>query len=344
MLQWASVTEAVDLCSPQFTTPGWPEFLRPACNLTTLCISCHSALEAAQAEVLFTHCSKALRLWVTGTHVPSNLPLSLSSVAVFFSAMGQEHWDPEMPNILLLKLAHLAGLRNLSIWISTQVALLESPVILPQLDIKLGFTVCFGTSVKFGWLRLQPLSSLEVSVTLREAGTVVHRLAMGQLQVLPTTTLKLSVQAALSRKIQRLWQQLRPTSSCTVDMYAEAYASAAAALVALPTCPRITLRLQSRSSDAPPTFIKWPALTGQAARVEIVCPWLSAELHILGGCCVPDGELWQLTISSSITVQGLSGAVQRGDKLLLQNEAARLAGWNADDALQWVSSHWSHWL
>ena len=333
MLQWASVTKAVNLGSPQVTTLGLPEFLRSACNLTTLFISCHSALEAAQAEILLTHCSKASRLSLEGSHVPSNLPLSLSSVDVTFSA-DQELWDPEMPSILLLKLAHLPGLRTLRIWLSTRIALLESPVMLPQLDVKVAFTVRFRTSVKFGWLRLQPLSSLEVSVTLTEAGTVVHRLAMGQLQGLPITTLKLRVEAALSRKIQRLWQQLRPTSSCTVDISRAACASAAAALVALPACPRVTLRLQTWSSDTPPIFIQWAALTSQAARVEIVSNLPSAELHILGGCCVPGLKPWQLTISSSITVQGLSGAVQRGDWLLLQNEAARLAGWNADDALQ----------
>ena len=242
-----------------------------------------------------------------------------------------------MPSILLLKLAHLAGLRNLGMVFGNIVVLLESPVILPQLDFKVVFTVCFCTSVKLGWLRLQPLSSLEVSVTLKQACTVVHRLAMEQLQALPITTLTLSIRSAFSPGIQRLWQQLRSTSSCTVQTFHDAHPSAATALVALPTCPRITLRLQSVFSITMPIFIEWAALTSQAVRVDVVgCRDARPGLHILGDCCVPhlNGKPWQRSISSSITVQGLSGAVQRGDKLLLQNEASRLAGWNADDTLQ----------
>ena len=89
MLQWASVAKAVDLNSPHFATPGLPVFLRSACNLRTLYIRCCSALQAAQAEVLLVHCSKASRLVLTGSHVPSNIPLSLSYVAVnFLSARG----------------------------------------------------------------------------------------------------------------------------------------------------------------------------------------------------------------------------------------------------------------
>ena len=333
-LQWAPLLKGLDLSSRHYAVPGLQAFLHEAGNLQTLDLYCRSALDAAQAEHILPQCRKLLKLRLIGFHVPSSVPATLAHMQYDQSVCDSETWDTAMPSALLHKLSHLTGLRKLDLTFNAQrpEVVLACPFLLPKLDVKIHFTVRYGTAVDFSWLQHQPCN-LEVRVTFREARAKDHRQLIAELKQLPISRLVLAPRTPVSFEIQHLWMGMHAAVSCVVEVHKQAYGSAQLPLCGLPQCSSIRLRLMM-IAYATPVYMDWDALN-PAAKVEISSQQ-ERKLHILGGCLAPSlqGQPWQVSVAAEIRTSGLSGMQRRGDWHVLQNDGARSAGWSSADRLQ----------
>ena len=333
LLAWAARAGTLILYQDAHNTPGLAELLAAAANMTSLCIVCRDVLAAAQADYLISKCCPLTRIELTGPCRPSILHETVEELLVEFDAEGgEDDFDPRQVNVLLFHCTRLPRLR----WLRLNLGLLQPVMLtcavqlreLDVLDIQMTLDD-FDNSLS--WALAQPCGQFFLWVTVVTSdvsrnAAFAQQLSRARLQML-TVTLQGEFRAAM----QALWA---PVQAERVILKFCGNTQGSHALTMLPCCSTLVLEFW-QAWDLPSAIqISWEALTRHANRVFIRLDMLN-ELHVigfeqdetsLGGLQQP----WQLVVHGGRGVQGLPASQQTKQAYLLQNQAARAAGWTED--------------
>lgn len=330
VLSWAPHVRGLWLCEEWCNQTGIT-FLQLAKKLRSLSLPCHRPLSGARANYILPFCNQVTRLSLDGAFIPSRFPSALRELFVSLRGThGADSWEMQLPNALIYTLAHVKGLRRLSITLHHEDVELTCPVLLSPLDVLyIQFPFCDNSDRNLDWLQRQPCRELKLDILIHTISLESHQQLIAVLQKLQISTLKLSLCRHLPRSVQALWQAVRVEKQCTVDL-TPGYSEHVRVLHALPRCPRLVV--ESTSSQKKVSIqVHWAALVDQAADIRISM-YTGSELHILAGCDLPAWLLplrWQLEVWSASHVHGFEHAHRQGKHWYMQSPGAIAAGWSA---------------
>ena len=352
LLQWARHMEFILVYQPSYRIPGLTQLLAAAVRAIRLHFDSHTTLAAAEAEHLLSICRAVTRLKLRGACLPCILPPTITLLEVAFSptAGNERSWDPGQVDALIYA-ARLPSLKELVLdFQEVRVVQLTCPLHLGCLD-KLQIRLSLGaTTLNLSWVVQQqvqvPCMCLKMVIRLRpDISSRRPHAAMVQLLSqlqLSSLNLKLIVYGPLTVAHQRLWAQLKLGSLQIVIRCRDGFSQPDQALQVLPRCAILLLDFRPASWGRCPSIchVTWEALTAHAASIQVALS-PSHTLRVSGASGSAPEHLqqpWQLVVCGGRGVQGLPPSQPTDEAYLLQNAAARAAGWTGSfQGSQYVS-------
>ena len=330
-LQCAGQAFCLDVRSNAFKVRGVAAFAAAGKQLNNVQVVCTSILEAAQASCLLGYCSTVTALSLSGDHMPAVLPRTVTKLTAKFSPPAACGCDTTQPDALIHHAAFLPQLRRLELLFSRisqpSAVLLQACIRLPSLQsLRISTIWLSAPEIDLKWVQHQPCSRLELVVGADTADIAKHAVIVKQLiHMAPSShsaiKLSLDMKVPFTLELQALWSGLRVMR---FDLYLTA--DTWAPLQMLPRCSELHLGC---SGDDYSAQISWQALSSRAARILVN---MNGELHVTGaGSSAPDNldQPWQLGVICASSICGLPASQPaKHCRYLLQNAAARAAGWD----------------
>ena len=336
LLDWAMHSMVRLRLSPlACAVPGMARFVKASQGLRLLQLECdQDLLTCAQAESLVSSCCNLKTLICQETFVPHHIPATLTALDVdmcYWSKVSQQEDCPEgQERALLFRLASAPDLQRLRLrlGLNPQMPALPSLRLHRLRAVYLSFSVAYGP-LDLGWLRGQPIDVLHLSVNITVRTLKAHRKLVQQLQGLTIHRLDVDVHADVELEAQALWGGLVVQEELRIKFYD------GRTLLAVPQCKWRQVGICDRAASAKPFRIHWPALSSCPGWVRLDVETslgdgdLTVEVVGCPGSAPGFSEPWQLNCwTFGRSYVGLSApSMQRGAHMLLQNLAARSAGW-----------------
>ena len=249
----------------------------------------------------------------------------------YWSKVSQQEDCPEgQERALLFRLASAPDLQRLRLrlGLNPQMPALPSLRLHRLRAVYLSFSVAYGP-LDLGWLRGQPIDVLHLSINITVRTLKAHRKLVQQLQGLTIHRLDVDVHADVELEAQALWGGLVVQEELRIKFYD------GRTLLAVPQCKWRQVGICDRAASAKPFRILWPALSSCPGWVRLDVETslgdgdLTVEVVGCPGSAPGFSEPWQLNCwTFGRSYVGLSApSMQRGAHMLLQNLAARSAGW-----------------
>ena len=335
------------------TIPGLYDFLAAANRVREVRIDLGADLiSAAKADHILSklHISE-LSVW--GYWMPSLFPQTLQKLSILighhFSDPGHDEpsFQESQADSVLYRIERLPKLHTLRIKFNPEYAIrLSCPVQLHSLrSLHLRFAVededPATLDYDLSWVHRQPaITDLSVEIFLASQHLGQHAAIVQQLMGLKISTLLLDLRGPFISECQTLWAGLPSVHTLQLGLFdASAFGTPTDAVAMLPgSCARVSI--EPRLHGQMPLYVTWEALTRHAANIRIVTASPFSEdagilhLYLLGECDLARirsfRRPWQLSIGSTAVVHGLPVEQPAGSAYLLQNAAARAAGWTAE--------------
>ena len=343
LLHWAGRMQSVHLYDETLSLPGIAAFLSAAANLTNIELDCMSSAAAARAEELLAGCTSVTYMSVDGQFTPSSFPASIINLVVMFSEETDSEWEPAQAELLVVGLSRLQQLQSLCLDFETsQPFQLTGTSQLPRLqDLIINMRVSYEAGLDLSWIQQQKsCPSLELTVKFSELDPVCHTAVLSQLLPLKVDSLCLELEdPVFPANLQDMWSRLE-TGKLRVSMHGimdadwvavALFGEASKPLQALPSCRGRIVVDYSQCQNRSDFYITWGALVRQAADVELIVG-SDVRLHVLGASLSSLSflkEPWQLCVRTAKSLHGLPPPQTTSGAYLLQNAAARAAGWTA---------------
>ena len=312
---WGEQVLSLQLSQHRYTLAACP---RPASRLQTLRLT-HEDKTTAEALSQFS---------------AQHFPAAPAHVCVCFSMYKHATYREQAmaPNALIELLSHQHRLASLTLqFLGSRIGWVSLTTLLVH-DLSIHFELTTDLRLNLGWLKRQPFQSLELCINIKcgEGFSETHQQVVEQLRQLSISTLTLRFHKYVPAQIQTLWQQVRVSQRCTLQVLNvfDAGICQARALRFLPCCPDISIHAPN-FNDAPKGLqVAWAALCNPG-RISFHLGSRQA-LWFSKGCALPaelQNQAWQLVVHSAKEVRGLHGALHRNGVQYLQTRAAELAGW-----------------
>ena len=190
------------------------------------------------------------------------------------------------------------------------------------------------------WIGQQSLQRLDLSILVHSSRPSKHATVVQHLEQLNMRKhfdqVRLAVTVPFPRNIQVAWSALNIRElTITVWYDGPAFGTADLALQVLPaSCSRVQIKTLEHSLLV---FVPWSAIAARSAIIQVGLQPCQA-LHVLGtgANCEACGSFsflqqpWQLVVKGPAKLHGLPASQVAGGTYLLQNQAARDAGWTVD--------------
>ena len=337
LLEWALHSMVrLHLPTAACTFSGMAEFLETSQCLTRLELECDvDMLDVAHADLIVSSCCSIKTLICLGSFVPHHIPATLTALDVdmrYWSDICRlrEGCPKGQEAALLFRLARAPGIERLWIRLGWNPQLPALPCLrLHRLrDVKLQFSVMDGP-LDLKWLQGQPIDVLHLSIDIAVGTLKAHRKLVQQLKGLTIHRLDVDVHADVELEAQALWGGIVVQEELRIKFYN------GRTLVAVPQCKWRQVGICDRAASAKPFKIHWPALSSCPGWVRLDVETslgdgdLTVEVVGCPGSAPGFSEPWQLNCwTSGRSYVGLSApSMRRGAHMLLQNLAARSAGW-----------------
>lgn len=309
---------------------GLASFVAAAKHMTKVTTFCESQVQAAQAGFLLGQCDSIAVLSLHGSCIPAVLPSTVTELTASFYAPGHCEGKATQPDAFIYHAALLPRLNKLSLVLANDYSKRPHPLHFPvQLrslqSLKIRKIFLSSPHLDFSWVHRQPTDNLKLELFVDTSDVAIHDSIVQQLSQLALNALRLVVLVPFTSELQAIWSSLK------VDkLTLESLDNASDTLHMLPHCSEMVWRYYPPVSS--PAYISWQALISHPARIYLE---VEGELHVVGTeGSAPDhlGQPWQLQVVCESALHGLptSQPTLEG-QYLLQNAAARAAGWTVQD-------------
>ena len=306
-------------------------------------------MAAALADFMLAKLPPIKELAVDGRWLPTIYPYSLTKLSLSVTphpggrtGMGQQ------ANMALYRLEQLPDLQSLRLTFDRHMSIrLDCSVPLPHLEaLFVQFWVTDPRHMyELVWLKSQAAATshrLDLRLVLELASltdpAAAMRQAAEQVAELEVGSLTLELRAFNPIDILDIWSACQPEAFQLVVRNTLGFSSAEDPLRVLPHgCQSFAVKVQGDISED--LYVRWTALTSCAGSYRIIHGPAGrtpgggggVDVHLLGGF---DRDLvegfqqpWQLVVSCRGNVSGMPNSSLQGGMMLVQNHAARAAGW-----------------